>query len=383
VFTDFDLYLMGLLDASQVREQYMVTDAAKIQAAASQSCAGVGMLNPGQFRTLRVQDLIDANGGPRVPSAANAPKNYRVANLVLSRDGLLSPEEMAYFELMARRAEERGLMPYNSGRAGGMAHPWFSATGGRGTLTARLAGASGTLPVIGYGGVVNAGSFRASELGPGAVATVFGSDLARETAAASSVPLPATLGGVRVFVNGKPAPLFYASQGQVNFQIPEDVPTNIVFGGDGGHLSAVHVERDGVSSNQAWFDSRAAAPGIITYGDGYAVATAGGNVIGPANPARPGQIVTVYWVGSAPLSETVAAGTAAPAERLVRVTGNASVSVAGQTQLFQFLGATPGGVGLFQANVVLNTQLADGEHPLVLTIGTRTSNAAKLVLRRP
>lgn len=129
----------------------MVTDASKIQGAVTQSCPGVGMLNVGQYRTVGVQDLIDANGGPRIPSAATAQKGYRAIQLVLSRDGLLTPEEMAYFELMARRAEERGLMPYSSGRVGGYSHPWFSATGGRGTLTSRLAVCSGTLPNISYG----------------------------------------------------------------------------------------------------------------------------------------------------------------------------------------------------------------------------------------
>lgn len=384
VFTDFDLYLMGLLEPGQVKDQYMVTDAAKIQAASTSSCGGVGLLSAGQFRTIRVNDLIEANGGARVPSVANAPKNYRAVHLVLSRDGLLSAEEMAYFELMARRAEERGLVPFNSGRAGGFSHPWYSATGGRGTLTTRLVGATAALPVIGFGGVVNAGSFRGSELGPGAVGTIFGSNLANTTAAAASVPLPTTLGGLRVMVNGKAAPLFYASPTQVNFQIPEDLPTTAVYPADGVHLGAVHVERDGVASNQAWIELRPAAPGIITYGDGQAVATtAAGAVIGPGNPARPGQVITVYWVGSAPLSETLVAGEAAPSDRLVRVTGSGvAVSVAGQPQGIQFLGATPGGVGLFQANVALNIQLADGEHPLVLTVGGRTSNPAKLVVRR-
>lgn len=230
---------------------------------------------------------------------------------------------------------------------------------------------------------MNAGSFSASALGPGSVGTFFGTDLAQQTVSASSVPLPTTLGGIRVLVNGKLAPLFYVSPGQVNFQIPEDLPTTPVYPRDSFHLAAVHVKRDGVASNQSWIELRAAAPGIITYGDQLAVATsANGQVIGPANPARPGQTITVYWVGSAPLTEPVTAGTAAPGDRLVRVTGPVQATLGGQNVSLQFLGATPGGVGLFQANLTLPMQLADGEFPLVLTIAGQASNAAKLVVRR-
>ena len=84
-----------------------------------------------------------------------------------------------------------------------------------------------------------------------------------------------------------------------------------------------------------------------------------GSVVSPTNPARPGQTIVVYWVGAAPLSEPLPAGTAAAMDRLVRVTGNSNVTGNGGLQSVPFLGATPGGVGLFQANVQLANTLAD------------------------
>src|SRR4029079_78548 len=41
-----------------------------------------------------------------------------------------------------------------------------------------------------------------------------------QTEVAASQPLPLTLGGTQVFINGTPAPLFFASPAQINFEIP-------------------------------------------------------------------------------------------------------------------------------------------------------------------
>lgn len=380
-FNDFDLYLMGLLEPGEVEQQYLVTDAAKEAAAQTQSCGGLGTLTPDQYRVVTVQELITANG-PRVPPVSAAQKNFRSIHLVLSRDGLLSAEEMAYFEYMARRSEERGAVPYNTGAAAGFAAPWFASTRGRSVLTSRLS--ADPLPTITYGGVVNAASFRGSDLGPGAVASIFGSDLAGATASATAVPLPTTLGGIRVIVNGRPAPLFFVSPGQINFQLPSGLSTAPIAPGDPAYLASVHIERGGAASNAAFVEIRAGAPGIITYGDGLAVATLpDGSVVGPGNPAVAGRPVTVYWVGAAPLTESVPEGTPAPAERLIRVTGPASATLSGSAQTIAFLGVTPGGVGLYQANLLLSISLEAGDHPLLLTIGGRASNTARLSVRRP
>ena len=48
-----------------------------------------------------------------------------------------------------------------------------------------------------------------------------------------------------------------------------------------------------------------------------------------------------------------------------------------------FLGLTPGGVGLLQANIAVAANTPAGELPLVLNIAGRNSNTAKLPVRRP
>ena len=55
---------------------------------------------------------------------------------------------------------------------------------------------------------------------PGAIASIFGTNLADTTAQADSYPLPTSLGGVQVKFNGIPAPIFSVSPNQINVQVP-------------------------------------------------------------------------------------------------------------------------------------------------------------------
>ncbi|HNG32164.1 MAG TPA: BACON domain-containing carbohydrate-binding protein [Blastocatellia bacterium] len=83
---------------------------------------------------------------------------------------------------------------------------------------------------------VSAASY-ASALAPEAIAAGFGSKLAVNTVVATSQPLPTTLGGTTVRVNGVPAPLFFVSPNQINYLIPANTaPGNqpvMVTAGDG------------------------------------------------------------------------------------------------------------------------------------------------------
>jgi uncharacterized protein (TIGR03437 family) len=72
---------------------------------------------------------------------------------------------------------------------------------------------------------VSAASFKPSALANESIVALFGSALATSTQAPTGAPLPVTLGGTSVTVrdsanNEKLAPLFFVSQGQVNFLMP-------------------------------------------------------------------------------------------------------------------------------------------------------------------
>lgn len=65
------------------------------------------------------------------------------------------------------------------------------------------------------------GGSDARDLPPGTIATIFGQDLADETASIEEgVGLPTELAGVQVMANGRLAPLLMVSEEQVTFQVP-------------------------------------------------------------------------------------------------------------------------------------------------------------------
>jgi hypothetical protein len=122
---------MGLLSADSVRTHFVFAN--QNQRA---QVTNNGIL-AGGVDSLRIADII-ARDGERVPSAAISAREFRIATVVLSRGGMLSPDEMSFFEYMAARGEQRVGLPVSDGFIRGTTLPFFIATGGRATLVTRL-----------------------------------------------------------------------------------------------------------------------------------------------------------------------------------------------------------------------------------------------------
>src|SRR5262245_21291526 len=106
--------------------------------------------------------------------------------------------------------------------------------------------AAAQTPVIAPGGVLNGASFdkTGQPIPPGALVSIFGTDLAAASASADSVPLSTSLSNVSVTVNGVAAPLkdvvHSAGGDQINAQVPWEVLTT--------GTAQVVVNRNGVTS---------------------------------------------------------------------------------------------------------------------------------------
>lgn len=376
-FNDFDLYLMGLIGTTEVRPQFTLLDQNKIDAALKGQCEDLSI---GQYRPITVDDIVRV-AGARVPSAANAQKSFRVLYLVVTRDSLLTADEMAYVEFFARRTEEKGVVPVNAVSGPTFGQSFTQATGGKAQVTARIGTA--VLPEINYGGVTNNANPLANEaVAPSSVASVYGHNLAPAEASAGAVPLPATLGGVRVLVNGKPVPLFYVSPGQINFQVPGDLKTQPTVASDPLYYANIRIDRAGFQSNVAYFGVRANAPGIVATTDGYIIAQdAAYHLVGKDEPAKAGQAMLFYFVGGGQLREKVPDGQTAPLDHLIQVTDTVQVRIGTLNVTPVFVGLTPGGVGLEQVNLTLPDSLGPGEYDVTLTIGGQASNTVKLVVQ--
>ena len=116
----------------------------------------------------------------------------------------------------------------------------------------------GSVPQILAGGVVNGASFAPapSPVAQGSIAAIFGSNLASGTGSATALPLPTSMYGAKVSINGIQAPLFFVSPGQINAQIPWEV-------GNASQLS-VQVTVNGLASNTLAVDAANVAPGCFT-----------------------------------------------------------------------------------------------------------------------
>jgi hypothetical protein len=123
-FTDFDLYLMGFLPPSAVAPGIIV------QGTPCQNC-----VLPSS--TLTINDVIAVNGA-RSPDSVSAKKFFRIATLVISRDRLLTDDEMAVLDYFAARGESDVALPFTSGLARGTTKPFNVATRGIGHVDFRL-----------------------------------------------------------------------------------------------------------------------------------------------------------------------------------------------------------------------------------------------------
>ncbi|HWD00602.1 MAG TPA: protease pro-enzyme activation domain-containing protein [Candidatus Sulfopaludibacter sp.] len=232
------------------------------------------------------------------------------------------------------------------------------------TVTVLSTGSTAATPVI--TSVTNAASFTAS-FAPGAIVSVFGSQLSPIIQVAASVPLPLTISGLSATVNGIAAPLWYISPGQLNIQIPYEVAS--------GTSATLTVNNNGQTAS-AVLPISVTAPAIFTD-------TANG-LVPYASGAR-GSVMTLYATGAGLVSPAIATGAAPSSGTAVSLLPaplqSTTVTVGGVSAPVSFVGIPSGVVGVLQINFQVPTNVAAGSQPVVVTIGTVASKAANLTVQ--
>jgi len=198
-------------------------------------------------------------------------------------------------------------------------------------------------------GVVNAASFApaTAPIAPGTLVSIFGTNLAASTAQAAVVPLPTTLEGVSVSVNGIPAPLFFVSPEQINIQTP--------FGVSGAE-AVVRVNNAGELSNEVPVPVAKTSPAVFSVDlSGFGPGTFTHADFAPVteqDPALLGETIIIFLTGLGDVSPAYGDGQAGPTDPLSLVTDpNLQVLFGSEAGEIQFAGAAPGFVGLYQINV--------------------------------
>ena len=241
-----------------------------------------------------------------------------------------------------------------------------------------------TAPAVNSAGVVNAASFTAgTAVAPGMIASIFGTGLALDTESTPGQPLPSMLGGTTVFLNGLRAPLFFASPGQLNVQIPWDLRSArqaSLTVRIGPHISQpVAVPVAGFSPGLFTTGPAGAGQGAILISRSGALAAPAG-VSPNSRPARKGEFLEVFANGLGRVTDVPASGEAAVSNPLSETTARPEVFIGGAADVL-FAGLAPGFIGLYQVNVRVPAGAPSGDAVGVsLRVGGAESNVVTIAV---
>jgi uncharacterized protein (TIGR03437 family) len=210
--------------------------------------------------------------------------------------------------------------------------------------------------------IVNAAAPVSGALAPGALATIYGTNLSRAERALTDSDirngwLPTVLPNtyVRVVVGGLTAPLLYVSPGQLNFQIPSDL------GAGETDVTVVLESRAGAKARIRLAES---GPALFHMDPEFAIAAhaSDGSPVTRQAPAQGGEIIVLYATGLGKTRPPLATGQIA--------TGAATLVKSSDFRVWLdemelprgnvlYAGAAPGFAGVYQVNLRLPQSIPD------------------------
>ncbi|HVW07219.1 MAG TPA: hypothetical protein VHC90_01480 [Bryobacteraceae bacterium] len=207
---------------------------------------------------------------------------------------------------------------------------------------------------------MNAASWS-EPISPGSMIAIFGTNLAASPASASA-PLPLTLGGTSVTINGLPAPLSFVSPGQVNAQVPSSLTAP-----DRTIIAVAVAVTTAAGSVGIQTGLASASPGFFTAdasGCGQAAALnirPDGSVSlnSPSNSAAPGDYVALFGTGFGVPAQQIDDGAAASGPSSLSVAPGLTVDsepIASPT----YTGLAPGLPGVDQINFQVPASTRNG-----------------------
>jgi uncharacterized protein (TIGR03437 family) len=212
-------------------------------------------------------------------------------------------------------------------------------------------------------------------LAPGTIVQIYGSHLAAQPVQSTTVPLGTTLGDTSVWIGGLAAPLYYVSPGQINAQIPFELPP--------GNQYQVQVSANGALSTAGTIQLAAVAPGIAVSGTGEVIAQRfpDYSLVTDAAPAKPGEHLVIYLSGLGATDQSVATGAGSPSQPLAGPLEGPTLTLNGLHVPIDFVGLTPGSVGLYQINFQVPFGTFDGDLNLFVSQPGAQSNFATLPVK--
>jgi len=242
------------------------------------------------------------------------------------------------------------------------------------------------VPILPPDSVVNVASYRPATdpngaIAPGANVAVFGTGLASVTQVALTLPLSSQLlDSCITFTAGNnifPAPLFFVSAGQINAQVPFELPpgTATVQVRRGDRVSAAQpVKVAAVSPGIFSLNQQGTGPGAILHADSF-------QVVSDSAPAQPGEFLIIFGSGLGAVQPSVPSGQPAPGgEPLARTVSEPVVNIAGIPASVVYSGLAPGFVGLYQVNVQVPMGAPSGTQPVQIIMSGVPSNTVSVAV---
>ncbi len=226
------------------------------------------------------------------------------------------------------------------------------------------------------------GAVPGSQPSPGSLLSAYGINLAADAlATADRFPLPESLAGISLLVNGRPAPLLAVTPWQVNAQLPPEViaaPAAFQFRfADGAFAAASAAEVKAFAPAIFILPSeppRSDGVVIMPVINQAAAFHAGTRVPADrANPAVAGEMLEIYGTGLGPTEPFVPAGTAAPVSPPARTLAVPEVLIGERPALVIFSGLVPGLAGVYQVNAIVPFGLRPGQQVVRWRVGSPDS----------
>jgi len=221
--------------------------------------------------------------------------------------------------------------------------------------------------------VVNGASFRSDQpVTPGSWVSALGTFPGITNTVAPTYPIPKSLGGVTVTIEGVDAPVYFVSASQINFLIPYQTASG---------LRNVQVKTSTGTVNGK-VRVITAAPGLFIKDTTQQIPPKGAirNQDGVENtsstPTQRGKVISIYATGPGALSQQVEDGAAAPAqEPFARTQSTPQVYIGAVEAQVQFSGLAPNFAGLWQINAVVpDRPFLSGRVPLQVFMDGVDSN---------
>jgi uncharacterized protein (TIGR03437 family) len=248
------------------------------------------------------------------------------------------------------------------------------------TVTFKIGSGTGTgTPTI--SSVQNAASGAAGTVAPGLWVSIFGNSLGPVTGVPFVNPpagetVATILGGTQVLFDGTAVPLLYVSDAQVNALVPFELV--------GKTSTVMQVVSNSQVSASVTLPVVAALPGLFTSngsgkGEG-AILNQDSSVNTASNPAAQGSVIVLYGTGGGQTNPASIDGGFNPLDASGVLLLPVTVTIGGQSATVNYAGPAPGLVdGVMQINAVLPAGIASGAVPVVVQVGTASSQTAVTV----